>query len=277
MSHLNRPQYVGKEQIMNGFETLSKQGDLVFAMWASNRDIIFQCCGNYEMQKEILQSNLDSLTETGCTDLLLIKMYPAASVNGFIDTTSKFRPVSITPVQICEYENIKAIGSEMTYRPQGLSPEAWNTFKDIAKLPDTIEAKINAAVDAKLKELLPEEEEEPEEAEDQVTKIVATINGLTQNPQIMSMIGQVVEFLTRRTPVIAPSRIGMVEPQTADQMQQQQPQTKQQIPYNEEVMNDALTRLSFHCDLGNDLAKLASLAESNPFVFNSMLDTLRKM
>lgn len=273
-THLRRPQYVGKEAIMAGFDTLSKQGNLVFACWASDRDIIFQCAvPDLEVQKDILSANLDSLEASGNCDVLHIRMYPADSINGFIDTTSKCRPVSTTSVQVCEYQGIgKADSIEPLSRPTGMSYEAWEMLKGLKDMPATIEAKINAAVDVKLKELFPEEgEEEPDE--EPVTKILTAINGLASNPQIMSVIGQAIGYLTRMVPV-APSRIGMVEPQPAVESVPQS-QVPQQIPYNQEKMEDALTKLSYHCDLGTDLEKLAAIAENNPVYFKTLLNILR--
>lgn len=269
MANLIRPVHVGVDAIMEGFDNLSKAGEQVFAVWYGDRDIAFQCSMDEATQRDILQSNLEALERSGNCDVLYLKMYPA-SVNGWIDTKTK--AVSNTPIQVCEYKGaITGLPTDNQPRPAGMSYEAWEMLKQIKDMPDTIQTKIDAAVEAKLNEILGPEEPE----EDQMTKIVNTINGLTQNPQVMSVIGALIGQLGglfNRVAPVAQSRIGMVEPPLMPEVQQQaQPQ---RIPFNEDDMNNALDVLSYHCDLGACLQKLAAIAQQDPGKFKMLLGML---
>lgn len=268
MANLIRPVSVGIEQIMETFDNLSKAGDQVFAVWYSDKEIAFQCSRDQETQRDILESNIEALERSGNCDILYLKMYPETT-GGWIDIKTK--AVSNTPFQVCEYKGVVgALPADNQPRPAGMSYEAWDMLKSLKDMPQTIEAKINAAVEAKLNEVLGETEEEP----DQVTKIVSAINGISQNPQIMSVIGQLIGHLGgmfNRVAPVAQSRIGMVEPQV---IPGEQAQTLQPILFNEDDMNNALDVLRYHCDLGVALQKLAAVAQADPAKFQMLLGML---
>lgn len=267
---LIRPVHIGVEDIMEAFDNLSKTGDQVFAVWYGRDDIAFQCTiDDREVQRDMLEKNLQALARSGNTDLLHLKMYPAG-VYGFIDGKSKM--VSNTPIQVCEYQAPKTIAGEYSElpanRPNGMSREAWDLLHRLETMPDTIEAKINAAVEARLKEVLGEEEEE----EDPVAKTMGFINGLTQNPQVMGFVSDLFKLITTRqaAPVMAPSRIGMVE----QEIIQPQQEAAQRIPYDDDAMNNGLDILSYHCDLGATMSKLAAIAQNNPAYFKTLVTML---
>lgn len=261
---LRRPTYVGVDQIMDGFDVLSKTGNQIFAVWYGDNDIAFQCTiDDPQTQRDMLESNLQALEKSGNTELLYLKMYPAET-QGYIE--KKTRPLSVTPFQVCEYPGVGAAvagqAPDIISRPAGMSKEAWEMLDTIKRMPET----INAAVEAKLKELLPEEDEEPEP--NQGEKILGFINGITSNPQVMSAIGQLLNFFKPGTPG-AYRQIGMVEPIVGEQ-----PQQAQRVPYDEELMNNSLDILSYHCDLGTCLAKLAAIAQSDPNKFKMLIGML---
>lgn len=267
---LKRPTYTGVENIVSGFETLNPDAKLHYSIWHSLDDIAFQCVeSDPVIQKEMLQNYLEALEKSGNTELMYLKCHPSEIV-GYI--SKKTPVVSNTPIQICESQDLKILsGENISTRPTGMSYEAWEMMKSLKELPATLEDKINAALDAKLNERFPDEEEEEET--DQVTKYIGIIKGVTSDPQIMGIIGQLMNFF-KPGPVPAAHRIGMVE-QTQPLMDQQPVTEKQPIEFDENLMNDSLNRLRFHCNIGTDLALLANLAETNPAYFEQLLKMLR--
>lgn len=264
---LIRPVHVGVDNIMEAFDTLSKTGNQVFAVWYGNSDIAFQCTiDDPAVQRDMLESNLQALERSGCTDVLNLKMY-APTTSGWIDNRTK--AVSNTPIQVCEFKGVvSGLPAENSPRPAGMSYEAWEMLKTFKDMPSTIEAAVNTAVEAKLKEVLGEEEED----EDPVAKTMGFINGLTQNPQVMGFVTDLFKLITTRqtAPVMAPSRIGMVE----QEIIQPQQEAAQRIPYDEDAMNNGLDILSYHCDLGATMSKLAAIAQNNPAYFKTLVTML---
>ena len=213
---LVRPVHVGVTNIMEAFDNLSRTGDQVFAVWYGANDIAFQCTiDDPALQRDMLERNLQALEASGNTDLLHLKMYPAGQYN-FIDGKSK--PVSNTPIQVCEFQ-LPKVGADggnpdlPANRPPGMSWEAWSLLHKLEDMPNTIEARINAAVEAKLTEIFGDQEEEPEI--DPMEKTMGYINGLTQNPVIMELIGKALQFFNRPQaqpgPIYPQPTIGMAE------------------------------------------------------------------
>lgn len=260
---LIRPVHVGKEAILDAFDTLSKAGDQVFAVWYNDREIAFQCSMDAATQRDILESNLEALDRSGNTDILYLKMYPATT-NGWIDTKTK--AVSNTPIQVCEYKGaVGAVPMENQPRPAGMSYEAWEMLKGFKDIPGQVQAKL-LEIDEKIALLTALEEEEPEV--NQIDQTMGMINGLTNNPVVMQLVTKLLEFFNRPvTPAIYQPTIGMAET-TAP------PAPQQRIPFNEDEMNSALDILSYHCDLGACLQKLAQMAQSNPGQFKMYLNII---
>lgn len=275
MNNLRRPVFVGVDQIMSGYDSLNKDGNLIFAVWYGNAEIAFQCAiADKGIQEEMLRSNIQALSDSGNTDLLLLKLYPKMLNDGaYIE--HKTKPVSVTPIQAMEYQGIVGAANpeQPLTRPTGMSFEAWEMLKSLKDLPTSIDAKI----DAKLKEILAQDEEE-EEPVNQTEQILNTINGLASNPLIAGLAQQLGAFLMKLIPAPTTNQIGMSEvPQITNGPTGDGQTIPGRIPFNEDRMNDALERLSYHCDLGEDLQKLASVAETNPAQFSMLLSMLRKM
>lgn len=265
---LKRPTYIGVDKVLSGFDNINPDGAYCFSVWHSLDDIAFQCnvC-DAAVQKQMLENYLTSLYEAGNTELMYLKCHPGEV--GYI--TKKTPVLSNTPFQICEFQDVKILaGEDIKSRPAGMSYESFEMIRALKDLPNTIEARINAAVDARLKDLIPDDEEE--EPVNEVDKYIGIITGVTQNPQIMAIIGQVLSYL-KPSPVVGHQRIGMVEQQ--QQVINDQP-NKEPIQFDEELMNDSLNRLRFHCNLGTDLQLLANIAEQNPAYFSTLLKMLRQ-
>jgi len=213
-TNLRRPVFVGVDQIMAGYDSLNKDGNLIFAVWYGNAEIAFQCAiADKAIQEDMLRSNIQALADSGNTDLLLLKLYPKMLNDGaYIE--HKTKPVSVTPIQAMEYQGIvgNANPEQPITRPAGMSYEAWEMLKSLKDLPTSIDAKI----DAKLKEILQEDEEE-EEPVNQTEQILNTINGLTQNPVISGLIQKLGAFLMNLVPAPTTNQIGMSNINTTQQ------------------------------------------------------------
>lgn len=262
MHHLTRATYTGGEEILSGFETINPDSKYCYSIWCSLNDIAFQCTApDGETQKEQLTNYLGALEKAGNTDLLYIKCHPG-DMEGYI--TKKTPVISVTPIRVNPIIDAKLIGSADTVgRPQGMSYEAWEIIKGLKDLPATIDAKI----EAKLAELLIDEA-----PEDPTQRLIGQITGVMNNPSIMAMLGQILNFLK---PGASPAqqRIGMINGN--DQAQDQQPAQNEQINFDEELMNESLNRLRFHMNLGADLKLLADLADKDPKYFSGLLNILR--
>ena len=266
---------------MKGFETLQADG-LVYAVFYSDRDIAFQCViQDKKNQEDMMRSNLEALEDAGNCELLYLKFYDVDKIKGYIEPKDKF--VSITPIQVSEYPEVRISGRQEdgtiipASRPVGMSKEAFDMYLQLRDLPKTIEDKIGAA----LAERFPEEEdEEPEQPEpsmlDQAERYNNLINGITQIPIVNQLLTGLVVWLSQRQqpavqPAFNPSRIGMVEPEILPQP------TGVRLTQNEDLMNDALNRLSYHIELGSSLDKLAKIAETNPSQFKWLHTMLMSM
>lgn len=262
---LRKPTYVGVDGILSGFESMNPDGNLVYSIWHSDKDIAFQCTStDPNVQEKTLRSYLEALETSGSSEIMTLKLH--APIEGYIDNKTKV--VSVTPIQVVEFQDLKLIAGQSTdFRPNGMSYETWEMVKALKDMPAT----ISGIVDEKLKSLIVEEEE-PEE--DQISKYVGIIKGVTENPQIMAMIGQLFNFL-KPQPVAVPGRIGMTQ-QTQTPPVQETVDGRTPIPCNEDQMNEALNRLQYHCDLGDCLMRLANMADANPAGFQQMLQMLPK-
>lgn len=277
MSNLRRPTFTGVEAIMKGFETLQADG-LVYAVFYTDRDIAFQCViQDKKNQEDMMRSNLEALEEAGNCELLYLRFYDVDKVKGYIEPKDKF--VSITPIQVVEYPENRMSGQESgtpAHRPAGMSREAFDMWLQLRDLPRTIEDKIGAA----LAERFPDDDEEEPDPEipqptalDQAERINGIINGLMQNPLVVQILTGLAGMMNR-TPAAAvqiPSRIGMVEPETLP------PPAGIRLTQNEDLMNDALNRLSYHIELGSSLDKLAKIAETDPAKFKMLHTMLMSM
>jgi hypothetical protein len=268
---LKKPTYKGLEEILSGFKSLNPDGKFYFSLWHGEKDIAMQCTETgLDYQTEMLEPYLESLEKAGNSELMYLKLHPP--VEGYIN--AKTPVISNTPIQVVEFTDVKILSGETTIsRPAGMSYEAWEMMKNLRDLPAT----ISGIVDERLKTLLPDEEEDEEPEEDQVTKYIGIIKGVTQDPTIMALIGQVINFLKPQgQPYASPGRIGMMTEQQNNPYQQPvaMADEKQPIATNEDVMNEALNRLQYHCDLGDCLRRLANMADANPAGFQQLLTML---
>jgi hypothetical protein len=266
---LKKPTYTGVESILSGFESMNPDGMLVFSVWHGDKDIAFQCIEtDPAIQEKMLRSNLEAMAEAGNSELMYLKLHKPTG--DYIDTKTKV--ISLIPIQVVEFQDFRIIAGESSApRPAGMSYEAWEMMKNLKDLPAT----IGSIVDERIKALTDlEEEEEPEEND--VQKYIGIIKGVTQDPTIMAVIGQIFNFLKPQQPIVAPGRIGMTQTQASPFQQPVQDQTaeRQPIPCNEDQMNEALNRLQYHCDLGNCLMRLANMADANPAGFQQLLTML---
>lgn len=265
---LKKPTYKGVKEILSGFESLNPDGKFYFSIWHGDKDIAIQCTETgLDYQIGMLEPYLESLERAGNSELMYLKFHPP--VEGYIN--NKTPVISVTPIQIVEFQDLKILGGEtVVSRPAGMSYESWEMMKKFQDLPAT----ISGIIDEKLKTIIVHEDEE--EPENEIEKWTGIIKGVTQDPTIMALIGQVLNFLKPQQSSVAPGRIGMTDQTQHNPFQQHvaAPEERQPIATNEDVMNEALSRLQYHCDIGNCLNRLANMADANPAGFQQLLTML---
>lgn len=269
---LQRPTYIGVDNIMKMYDSLNGDCQYYFSVWHSQKDIAFQYVGDDARKaRSYLEENLQAMAESQNDNLLYIKFHPADKKGKYI--TKSTDVIACTPVCVVEpddsTQSIAGTGTiERAGSSRGMTYEMWKSLEMLKTLPDTIDARIDATINRKLEEAALLEEEEPEI--DPTERMIGMITGLAQNPQIMALVGQVMNFLK---PAVMPQRVnGVVMEKEIEPAQEQQ---SVQEPINEELMNNALSRLHQHCRLDTDMSLLADMAENNPAQFKMLLGMLR--
>jgi hypothetical protein len=258
---LQRATYTGVSDIMGAYDSFNEGGEYNYSVWLSKEDIAFQSIEkDADKARELLKNCLTALEQAGNDDLFFIKFHPkdVKGASPFIDR--KTLCIGTVPVRVCSigegresnYVNKASIG--------GIPNDLYGMLRD---LPATLDAKINAALDARLGELETEIEVDP------IEKYVGIINGIASNPQIMGVVGQILNYLKPQGMNMAPRING------TPKVEEQKESNEAVQEVNLEILNEALDRLSRVCRVDTDLLLLADMADSNPAMFNMLLTQLR--
>lgn len=267
MATLQRATYTGRDDILKAYDAVvdSIPGGCFYSVWVSQKEISFQCIDDDAAKaKKMLDAYLESLETAENDDLFYLKFHPADK--GFIKRETLV--ICMFPVRVCPVGEGKLIaGNESGYQRQ---PDMnYKLYKMLEDMPAAIDLKIKTAIDAHMAEY---EDFDQEPEPDPVQKTIGIINGLAQNPQIMAIVGQVLNFLKPagfRPPVAIN---GMTE---QNGVQTEIPGTEP-VPVNEEILNEAISRLHKHCRVDTDLLLLADMADNDPGTFQMLLGMLRK-
>lgn len=273
---LKRATYTGKDNILDAYDALNKDGEFSYSVWHSDKDIAFQYVGNdREKARQMLEDNLEAMESAQNTDLLFLKFHPDPKGKGYIDR--KTPVISTTPVRVTSLEDTdEAVSYEIgsTSRPAGMPYAMWKAIGALENLPAAITTKLEA-FDTRLKEIELMEIEEPEPV-DPVQKAIGMVTGVLSNEVVMSALGQFLNFIKPQpAPVFNPLRVNGMSEQSNEPEILPAPVPEAKPAIDEDKLNDALNRLYPHCVLDTDMQLLAKMAESNPVLFKSMLAMLR--
>jgi hypothetical protein len=275
---LQKPTYCGTDNIMAAYDSINGDCQYYYSVWHSQKDIAFQYVGDDATKaREYLKSNLMAMEQAGNDNLLYLKFHPSDKKSKYIE--NKTTVLANTPICAVELEEGAIAGDRDNTAPRDRTGDAgyqmYKTRMMLEDLPSILDQKINVILDERLNAAhLVDEDEEPEI--EPVDKIVGIINGIAANPQIMGLIGQVLNFLK---PQLQPVRINGMNQQEAtppaEQNTQPAPAPEPQV-VSEEILNEALNRLSQHCRVDTDLLLLADMADNDPAQFQFLLNMLRK-
>lgn len=228
----------GADAVLQWFEANADKP--YFSVWRG-RDILFSNNENdFEVAKKKLYDNIVAGEQNDVTEELQLRLHNAPA-KGYIDNSSKYHSsIYFTPT---EYEKLQP--APMYYKNDN------HTNNAILEKLNGIESRIAAI----------EMDEEFEEVEEKPTGINGIIQTLLNNEQIqMAMIGAATHLLSKFMPSqkTVNGIAGIPEEQ------------------DEKIMG-AIAVLKQHDPLlGDDLLKLAEMAENNNNQFNFLLSMLRK-
>lgn len=280
---LLKPTYCGVDNIMSAYDSINGDCQYYYSVWHSQKDIAFQYVGDDARKaREYLESNLRAMEQSGNDNLLYLKFHPAKKKAGEY-ITYKTDVIANTPICCLELPEGAVTGERGTERERNReNDQGYNVYKMrlfMEELPTKLETMIEEKISSKIG-AIGEEDDEPEI--DPVDKYIGIINGIVSNPQIMGMVGQILNFL-KPQPVVPPVRINgmtndqdkgnVTEPVSANVNDQQ---SDQETPISEDMLNEALGRLSAHCRIDTDLLLLADMADNEPGQFQFLLNMLRK-
>ena len=277
---LQKPTYVGVTDIMKAYDSINGNCQYYYSVWHSQKDIAFQYVGEDARQaRQYLEDNLEAMAQAGNDNLLYLKFHPVDKKSKYISYKTDI--IANTPICcVAPSERPEIAGTPERDRSGDTGYQMYKTRLMLEELPATLDIKINEAIERRLLEA--EETDDLEEPIDPTQRIVGIINGIAGNPQIMGLIGQVLNFLK---PNLPPIRInGMNEnnnvPQVDVSQIEKEPGNEADevtaTELNDDMLNAALNRLHQHCRLDVDLTLLADMADNNPVLFNSMLGMLRQ-
>lgn len=283
---LQKPTYCGVDKIMAAYDSINGDCQYDYSVWHSQKDIAFQYVGNDALKaRRYLEDNLTAMAESGNDNLLYLKFHPANRKKQGEFINYKTDVIANTPICCIENYQEKISGTPERSR---VNDDGYNVYKMrlfMEELPTKLETMIEEKISSKIGALDDEEIDEPEI--DPVQKYIGIISGLASNPQVMAVVGQILNFLKPAAPYAAPRINGMNEningnADVIDNESLKQPgesivdSPAEQVPVNEEILNEALGRLHQHCRIDTDLLLLADMADENPAQFQLLLGMLRK-
>jgi hypothetical protein len=280
------PLHIGLDETLSAFDDLYRDG-YAYAVLDSRPSVLFQFTENdIEGGKALFTKMMTKYAESGNCSIFLIRFYPMPKDGKFLEPHSKC--ISTTPVRLNDLMVLEVGDEPLPGRPymsrQGNKGDDWRMFEAVQTIKD-LPAQIDAKIDKKFSEIelrikaIEEMETEPEAD----NSTMGQIGRLMENPGIAQLmpglIGAVTELLSRFMPpkinaVVAPKAISGTEP-APEVSQESAIPAVEQIPVDEEVMNQAINRLNQVCRVDTDLMLLADFAETQPVMFQMMLANLR--
>ena len=272
---LRKATYTGVNNIVDGYKAANADGKYYYSVWLSDSDIAFQCMlQDADKAEELLHNNLTALKQSGNTDLFYLKLHPTELADKkapykYIDR--KTPVIGTIPFRVIDLEESGVAGQSFT--PGTLGRSSTDILDAVRELPAKFKEQLDP-LEARILALEGEDDSEPEPEPGK--KIMGYINGIASNPQLMSMIGQVLSYLRPVANQVA-TGLNRINGMTAQpqQQEQQQPGSAEVRELDNELINASLIRLNQHCELDTDLKLLADMAESNPGQFKMLLTMLR--
>lgn len=263
-----RATYTGLNNVMDAFDAATSQTNFYYSVWYTDTEPAFQYVGDdRDKAREFLMVNLQAMEQAGNDDILLLKYHPVDKKEKYI--TRKTPVVAAVPFRVVALDTNEVTGIITGSESGRLPYSVQRTLEDLKNLPGVIDQKIDAAIEAKL--LAIDGDDEPEIEQTALERTLEMITGITNNPQVMGAIGTVLGYLK-------PQPAQYFEPRMPingmNIMANENPDV-QEIAIDENVVNDALERLSVHCRIDTDLQLLAAMAEKNPGQFKMLLGMLR--
>ncbi len=282
---MRQASYVGYQEGMDAFDRLRPKDNAYFSIWRGT-DLEYAYAGeDREEGTQILSDTLTVGQKRKTRSVITIKFHPATD-NGYITNKSK----TIGKIDICPYDPADDTEIEESdvivagARPGNVSNAVWGKLT-------SIETMLSGQLEERLKLL-----ENPAPAQVSGFNWPEQIGALLQQPGAVETMGNLLQ------PLIG-TVIGLVNkvvPQQTIPMQNLQvsgaePKKNPASPVDpashaensdtgsdysdadNEAMDNAITRLSKVCDPVICLPKLADVAEKNPALFKSMLETLMAM
>lgn len=245
---------IGSDQVLDWFNRVSKNVPY-YSLW-NGRQIVFSWSDDDISQgKDVLETNLRAFEEQGITDLFVLKLHPSTDKGGFITDKSpvvaslNFRPAS-------QYNPAQMAGQEMHFpRNPGMQ-----------RLADEIKELREAR-----------EYQEPAQSDD--PGILGAINKILSTPGVAEAVTPLIAGLSG----FLLKSMGMPVPDPArseTQIRSESPLSNGVLsgisPDQDDKINQALDILEpLAPELGDDLLRLAALAQKDPAQFKMLLSMLR--
>lgn len=227
----------GADNVLSWFE--ANANEPYFSVWRG-RDILFSNNENdFEVAKQKLHDNIVAGEQNNVTEELQLRLHHAPA-KGYINNKSEYHSsLYFSPAET------------EAMQPATMYYQNSNNKNEILEKLNGIESRI-AAIET--------DEDIEDDEDDKPTGINGIIDTLLQNEQIqMAMVGAVTSFLGKFMPQNKPMGIAGI-PEEQD-----------------EKIIGAIAILKQHdAQLGDDLLKLADMAENNNGQFNFLLSMLRK-
>jgi hypothetical protein len=241
---INKADFVGIENILDWYET--NANNPYFSVWQGKLMKFGYNDEDKDKGKLLLADNLQAYQQGGHNEVLTLKLHPKKEKNGYItDKTPICASANFRVNELQSMGNIYPYISQQQQQPNDLILQKLNA----------IETRLNSI----------EEEDEEEIEEEKPQGINGVINNLFANEQIqMAMVGIISNFaqklLTPKQPV------------------QNTVTALAGINSNDdEKINIAIDTLKKYDEsLGDDLLRLADIAENNNSQFNFLISMLRK-
>jgi len=237
----------GIDSILEGFNTFAEYSP-IFSVW-QGKNLKFQSTDeDLQRGQDLLLSNLEALRQANSDAIFTIRFHKQTDKDGFV--TDKTPYVGSFNFKVAEAQQLGSLaGADNTsYNP------VLNKLDQILQQQNELQSRIAAL----------EETEEEEKEYTKQTDIMGFISGIAQTP-----IGQ----------QIVTSLLGAITRNMAPQQPQTQTVGLAGVPNDEDLkIDEAIERLKAVDDqLGNDLLKLAAIAENNKGMFDMLIGSLRKM
>jgi len=228
----------GADNVLNWFEANAKEP--YFSVW-KGREILFSNNENdFEAAKDKLHSNIVAGEQNNVTEDLQLRLHYKPA-KGYINNKSEYHSsLFFTPTEV------------ETMHPATMYYQNNNNNNAILEKLNGIESRISA--------IETDEDPEEEEEEEKPKGINGIIDTLLQNEQIqMAMINAATSFIGKFMPQNKPMGIAGI-PEEQD----------------EKIIGAIAILKQHNANLGDDLMKLADMAQNNNGQFNFLISMLRK-